>query len=203
MQTDKNAFGNIRKIYEKFGSTSCLLLSQFHAIIGRDTVSYFLNAFKLVVFERASSGTTSLAEFGSSNITTESVNNEVTKFIQRYVYHGKEVEGIAETRMGQYNEIKTKTRSSRPKVFCKNVVLRNFRKLTGKQLRLATLLKKRLWQRYFPVNFAKFLRTPFFTEHIWWLLLENKASLTQHINPLQPGVAYVYLMKTSEKLKVF
>ena len=26
---------------------------------------------------------------------------------------------------------------------------------------LITLLKKRLWQRYFSVNFAKFLRTPF------------------------------------------
>ena len=26
----------------------------------------------------------------------------------------------------------------------------------------ATLLKKRLWHRCFPVNFAKFLRTPFF-----------------------------------------
>ena len=28
-------------------------------------------------------------------------------------------------------------------------------------LRPAALLKKRLWQRCFPVNFAKFLRTPF------------------------------------------
>ena len=28
-------------------------------------------------------------------------------------------------------------------------------------LRPATLLKKRLWHRCFPVNFAKFLRTPF------------------------------------------
>ena len=35
----------------------------------------------------------------------------------------------------------------------------------------ATLLKKRLWHRCFPVNFAKFLRTPFFTEYLWWLLL--------------------------------
>ena len=35
----------------------------------------------------------------------------------------------------------------------------------------ATLLKKRLWHRCFPVNFAKFLRTPFFIEHFWWLLL--------------------------------
>ena len=32
-------------------------------------------------------------------------------------------------------------------------------------------LKQRLWHRCSPVNFAKFLRTPFFIEHIWWLLL--------------------------------
>ena len=32
--------------------------------------------------------------------------------------------------------------------------------------RCAILLKKRLWHRCFPVNFAKFLRTPFFTEHL-------------------------------------
>ena len=38
-------------------------------------------------------------------------------------------------------------------------------------LRPATLLKKRLWRGCFPVNFAKFLRTPFLTEHLRWLLL--------------------------------
>ena len=38
-------------------------------------------------------------------------------------------------------------------------------------LKPATLLKKRLWHRRFAVNCAKFLRTPFFTEHLWWLLL--------------------------------
>ena len=31
--------------------------------------------------------------------------------------------------------------------------------------------KKRLWHRCFPVNFVKFLRTPFFAEHLQWLLL--------------------------------
>ena len=36
----------------------------------------------------------------------------------------------------------------------------------------ATLLKERLWHRCFLVNFVKFLRTPFFTEHLWWLLLD-------------------------------
>ena len=44
-------------------------------------------------------------------------------------------------------------------------------------LRPATLLKKRLWHRCFPVNFVKFLRTPFFIEHLWWLLLQGATSV--------------------------
>ena len=32
---------------------------------------------------------------------------------------------------------------------------------------VATLLKKTLWHKCFPVNFEKFLRTPFLTEHLW------------------------------------
>ena len=74
-------------------------------------------------------------------------------------------------------------RSSRLGVFCRKGVLRNFSKFTGKHLcqslffnkvaglRPATLLKKRLWHRCFLANFAKFLRAPFLTEHLWWLLL--------------------------------
>ena len=74
-------------------------------------------------------------------------------------------------------------RSSRPEVFCKKGVLRNFTKFTQKHLcyslffnkvaglKPATLLKKRPWHKCFSVNFAKFLRTPLFTEHLWWLLL--------------------------------
>ena len=38
-------------------------------------------------------------------------------------------------------------------------------------LRPATLLKKKLWHRCFSVNFAKFSRTTFLIEHLWWLLL--------------------------------
>ena len=79
-------------------------------------------------------------------------------------------------------------RSSRQEVFCKKGVLTNFTKLTGKQLcqslffheveglRSATLLKKRLWHSCFPVNFAKFLRIPFVTEHLMWQLLEEQTS---------------------------
>ena len=74
--------------------------------------------------------------------------------------------------------------SSRPEVFCKKGVLRNFTKFTGKHLcqslflnkvatlRPSTLSRKRLWHRCFPVNFAKFLRTSFIKEHLWWLLLK-------------------------------
>ena len=53
-----------------------------------------------------------------------------------------------------------------PGGFCKKGVLRHFAKLTGKQFRPATLLKKSPWHSCFPVNLAKFLRTPFFTEHL-------------------------------------
>ena len=59
-------------------------------------------------------------------------------------------------------------RSSRPQMFCKKGALKNFEEFTGKHLgqslffnkvadlRTATLLKRRLWYRCFPVNFAKF-----------------------------------------------
>ena len=46
-----------------------------------------------------------------------------------------------------------------------------FNKVAG--LSAATFLKIRLWCRCFPVNFAKFLRKPFFIEHLRWLLLNN------------------------------
>ena len=57
-------------------------------------------------------------------------------------------------------------------MFYEKVVFRNFARFTGKHLcqsllfdkvaclRRITLLKKRLWHRCFPVNLAKFLRTP-------------------------------------------
>ena len=45
-------------------------------------------------------------------------------------------------------------------------------KLQASGHRPATLSKKRLWHRCLPVNFVKFLRTPFYKEHLWWLLLK-------------------------------
>ena len=77
-------------------------------------------------------------------------------------------------------------------MFCKKSVLRNFAKLaklTGKHLchslffnsvaglRPANLLKKRLWHRRFAVSFVKFLRTPFFIEHLWMAAYEVSLSI--------------------------
>ena len=55
-------------------------------------------------------------------------------------------------------------------------VLRNFAKFTGKYLCqnlffVSTLLKKRLWHRYFPVNIKKFLRLPLLQNNSGRLLL--------------------------------
>ena len=77
----------------------------------------------------------------------------------------------------------TNIRSSRQDVFCKKGVLRNFAKFTEKHLcqslffnkvaglRPATLLKKRLWHRCFPVDFMKFLRIYFLQNTSGRLLL--------------------------------
>ena len=69
--------------------------------------------------------------------------------------------------------IQITTRSSHQRWSVKKGVLRNVANFTGKHLcqslfyhksagpKPAILLKKRLWHRCFPMNFAKFLRTPF------------------------------------------
>ena len=66
-----------------------------------------------------------------------------------------------------------RSRSSQQWCFVRKGILRNFTKFTGKHLcqglffnivvgpRPATLLKKRLWHKCFPVDFVKFPRTSF------------------------------------------
>ena len=91
--------------------------------------------------------------------------------------------------------------SSRPELFYKKGVLKNFIKFTGKHLcqslffnkvaglrpqacnfiRPATLLIKRLWHGCFPVNFTKFLKTLFFIEHLRWLLLNVLILLSSYV----------------------
>ena len=73
-------------------------------------------------------------------------------------------------------------RNSHRRYSTRKGVLRNFRKFTDlcqslffnkvTGVRPATLLKERLWQRCFTVNFVKFLRTLHLQSTPGWLLLE-------------------------------
>ena len=93
--------------------------------------------------------------------------------------------------MSSFFNIVKKDRSSHRRYSVRNGVLRNLAKFTGKHLCqspffnkaagliLATLSKKSLWPRCFPVNFGKFLRTPFFTEHLWVTASENSNLLNE------------------------
>ena len=73
-------------------------------------------------------------------------------------------------------------RNSRPELFCKKGCPKP-----------ATLLKKRPWHKYFPGNFAKFLRILFFTEHIQWLLLAFAPIVISCFNTLVFYEIYRYL----------
>ena len=66
-------------------------------------------------------------------------------------------------------------------MFCKKGVLRNFEKFTGKHLCQSPFFNKVAglrpsWHRCFLVNLAKFLRTPFLTEHLWETAYVNKSN---------------------------
>ena len=79
--------------------------------------------------------------------------------------------------------------SSRSQMFFKIGILKTFANFTGKQLcwslfnkvaglKAWNVIKNKLQQRCFSVKFAKFLRTPLFTEHLRWLLLEMERHFT-------------------------
>ena len=63
-------------------------------------------------------------------------------------------------------------RSSLSQMFFQIDVLKNFANFTGKH-QCWSLACNFIKNRCFPVKFAKFLRTPFFTEHLRWLLLNK------------------------------
>ena len=73
------------------------------------------------------------------------------------------VEGFWRSHTGHYNSnqenIKESFRSSRSQG-------------QGSRLKACNFIKKRIQHRCFAVNIAKFIRTVFFTEHLWWLLLK-------------------------------
>ena len=68
-------------------------------------------------------------------------------------------------------------------------------KKRGSGLRPATLLKKRLWYRCFPVNFVKFPRTPF--------LQNTSERLLLNVGYLSKSISWNYFMFHEMTLKLF
>ena len=79
-------------------------------------------------------------------------------------------------------------RSSHRRCSVRKCVLTNFTKFTGKHLYQSLFFKKvaglGLWHRCFPVNFAKFLRTPFLQNTSGRLLLKKRKTVAFWLNNL-------------------
>ena len=87
-------------------------------------------------------------------------------------------------------------RSSRPEVFCKKGVLRKFAKFLGKHLCQSLFFNK---VAGLPVNSVKFLRTSFFIEHLWWLLLFS----VETFSLLLYCFFWMHFLKLSKTFKTF
>ena len=97
-----------------------------------------------------------------------------------------------------------KDRSSPSQILFKISFLNNFASYIRKHLcwslfnkfgglQACNFVKRRLQHRCFPVKFAKFLRTPFFTEHLRWLLPEQKLSI---------GIKSIKIIKIKKHMEV-
>ena len=82
-----------------------------------------------------------------------------------------------------------RVRSSHQMCSVKIGVLRNFTKFTGKRLCQSVFFNKVSGLRRFPVNFVKFLITPSYIEHLWWLLFPC-LSLYILLLPCRTDMAY-------------
>ena len=73
------------------------------------------------------------------------------------------------------------------------------------QIFVPALLRKRLWHKCFPGNFARFLGTPFLTEHLQWLLLKNldPSLFTVNSHADNHVYKYIYLFWILHSIKSF
>ena len=100
----------------------------------------------------------------TSRFSSERVSSLVlVSFCEFYKLKAKNKSTCTSLKKRSFVEAEAVTRScSVKKLFLK--ILQNSQLNTS---RPATLLKKRLWQSCFLVNFVNFFRTPFLTEHIF------------------------------------
>ena len=102
-------------------------------------------------------------------------HNQKTIYMRHYWRTGgvvKSILGLAKLINQNFISSKlTLARSSRPEVFCKKDIRRNFAKFTGKHLCQDFFFNKETLRRVFSCEFCEISKNIFFTEHLRWLLL--------------------------------
>ena len=91
-------------------------------------------------------------------------------------------------------------------MFCKKRVLRKFAKFTEKHLRQNLILKKRTLAQVFFCELCKIsIRTPFLTEHLWWLLLyiQQLISYSHSYDFAKVNVCNVFLRFGNKQTKLW
>ena len=102
-------------------------------------------------------------------------HNQKTIYMRHYWRTGGVVKSIFRlAKLINQNFISSKltlARSSRPEVFCKKDIRRNFAKFTGKHLCQDFFFNKETLRRVFSCEFCEISKNIIFTEHLRWLLL--------------------------------
>ena len=102
-------------------------------------------------------------------------HNQKTIYMRHYWRTGgvvKSILGLAKLINQNFISSKlTLARSSRPEVFCKKDIRRNFAKFTGKHLCQDFFFNKETLRRVFSCEFCEISKNIIFTEHLRWLLL--------------------------------
>eukprot|EP00794_Sanderia_malayensis_P014979 gene14979-16522_t len=114
MQVDHDKFISIGKIVQFLGISTALLLPAFHAPTGSDTTSYFYRISKKSLFDRAAKQKSLplLEKLGDEKSLNGDGERDITNFIHRAIYNGKENDGIVTTRINQYDKLMVKTTQS-------------------------------------------------------------------------------------------
>eukprot|EP00794_Sanderia_malayensis_P012345 gene12345-13618_t len=114
MQVDHDKFISIGKIVQFLGISTALLLPAFHAPTGSDTTSYFYRISKKSIFDRAvkQKSLPFLEKLGDEKSLNADGERDITNFIHRAIYNGKENDDIVTARVNQYDKLRVKTTQS-------------------------------------------------------------------------------------------
>ena len=113
LQTDKDQYVNISAIHDHIGNEVSLILPSFFTLTGCDTVSYFFRKSKKCIFDKVlrkpDLAVTLLDGLGKEKFVSTATLVNIMRFIQLFVYGGKDTESLVETRIRNYDATTVKT----------------------------------------------------------------------------------------------